>query len=98
MHRLKDRVKIIGGSVRHKGEEGEVTFIYGDNEGFLVKLSSGKQFSFFSNELEAIPEKSEVERIADAIYAEKRKDDPMTKEQALEFATGLYKAGVRHNG
>lgn len=98
MYRLKERVKVIGGSPEYIGQEAEVVYVYGDNELYLVRLDNGHQILRVPRELEAVPDMNEVERIADAIYTEKRKDDPMTKEQAMEFATGLYKAGVRHNG
>lgn len=95
MFRLKDKVKIVNGNSAYSGQEGEVCFIYGDNESFLVNLSNGLTRGFVVGELEAIENPSEIQQIANAVFAEKRKDDPMTPEQAYEFATGLFKAGVR---
>lgn len=98
MFRLGDTVKVVKGSNAFIGMEGVVSFIYGDNEGFLVTLSDGRMKSFFLSELEVIEKPEEVQRIADAIYEQRRTDDPMTWEDAYTFALGLYKAGVRHNG
>lgn len=95
MFRLKDKVKIVNSYSTYNGQEGEVCFIYGDNESFLVHMADGRQRGFVVGELEAVENPSEIQQIANAVFAEKRKGDPMTPEQAYECATGLFKAGVR---